>query len=164
MAFDVKTPNRQFQQQYSRLGDELKFPKQLTTKQLELLDQLEGMRLPRVFDAAACVDQPAEIFSSSHPSRVALAKRVCSACPIKSECLEWALEHPEEGVWGGTTRPERELKVKQVSMTLVDELAERRAKRVRLLDQVGIADLAAEFQVTERTIHRWKAQIQNEAS
>lgn len=164
MAFDLKTSNRPFQRQFDKPGDELKFPKQLTTQQLELLDQLEGMRLPRFFDAAACVDAPAEIFSSNHPTRVALAKRVCSACPIWTECLEWALEHPEEGVWGGTTRQERELRVKQVPMEHVDELAERRAKRVRLLDQVGIADLAAEFQVTERTIHRWRAQIQNEAS
>jgi WhiB family redox-sensing transcriptional regulator len=164
LALDLKTPIRQFQQQFCKPGDELKFPKQLSTQQLELLAQLEVMRLPRVFDSAACVSQPAEIFGSSHPASVALAKRVCSTCPIKTACLEWALEHPEEGVWGGTTRQERELKVKQVSMTYVDELAERRAKRVRLLDQVGIADLAAEFQVTERTIHRWRAQIQNEAS
>jgi hypothetical protein len=131
---------------------------------LELLGKLEEMRLPRAFDSAACIDQPAEIFGSSHPASVALAKRICSSCPIKTECLEWALEHPEEGVWGGTTRQERDHKVKLVSMTYVDELAERRAKRVRLLDQVAIADLAAEFQVTERTIHRWRAQIENEAS
>jgi WhiB family redox-sensing transcriptional regulator len=164
LALDLETAIRQFQRQFCRPGDELKFPKRLSTQQLELLGQLKEMRLPRVFAAAACIDQPAEIFGASHPASVALAKRVCSTCPVKTECLEWAMEHPEEGVWGGTTRQERELRAKQVSMTYVDELAERRAKRVRLLDQVGIADLAAEFQVTERTIHRWRAKIQNEAS
>ena len=36
------------------------------------------------------------------------AKWVCRRCPVKAECLEYALERDEEwGVWGGMSRSER---------------------------------------------------------
>jgi WhiB family redox-sensing transcriptional regulator len=37
----------------------------------------------------------------------AIAKRLCFTCQYRVECLEWALEHRETGVWGGTTERER---------------------------------------------------------
>lgn len=39
---------------------------------------------------------------------VELAQRVCAECPVKSECLEYALLHRiEHGVWGGESERER---------------------------------------------------------
>jgi hypothetical protein len=39
---------------------------------------------------------------------VRAAKSVCSACPVRRECLKAALSGEEEwGVWGGFTAPER---------------------------------------------------------
>ena len=39
---------------------------------------------------------------------VAAAKRVCSLCPVKDECLEHAMVNREIfGIWGGTTELER---------------------------------------------------------
>lgn len=35
------------------------------------------------------------------------AKAVCRPCPLKQECLDWALLRGESGIWGGTTDPER---------------------------------------------------------
>lgn len=36
------------------------------------------------------------------------AKRLCEACPVKSECLAYALANPElHGIWGGLTPRER---------------------------------------------------------
>ncbi len=36
------------------------------------------------------------------------AKAVCRACPVRRECLDWAVEANERaGVWGGTTPDER---------------------------------------------------------
>ena len=36
------------------------------------------------------------------------AKQVCAECPIKTECLEYALRNFEEfGVWGGLTPKQR---------------------------------------------------------
>lgn len=31
----------------------------------------------------------------------------CNGCPYKIECLQFALENDEWGVWGGTTREQR---------------------------------------------------------
>ena len=38
------------------------------------------------------------------------AKRICSACPVKRECLDYVLTLPvydDAGIWGGTTPSER---------------------------------------------------------
>jgi len=35
------------------------------------------------------------------------AKAVCADCPVKQECLDEAIAHGEEGVWGGLTKDER---------------------------------------------------------
>ncbi|MEU2288968.1 WhiB family transcriptional regulator [Streptomyces sp. NPDC013178] len=35
------------------------------------------------------------------------AKAVCRRCPVRSQCLERAMEDGAEGVWGGTTEAER---------------------------------------------------------
>lgn len=36
------------------------------------------------------------------------AKRICARCPVKAECLQFALETDERwGVWGGTSAFER---------------------------------------------------------
>ena len=41
-------------------------------------------------------------------ARESAAKKVCTACPVKTECLEHALAVPEYyGVWGGLTEHER---------------------------------------------------------
>ncbi len=36
------------------------------------------------------------------------AKAICRPCPVKRDCLEWAIEtHQESGVWGGLSEDER---------------------------------------------------------
>jgi WhiB family redox-sensing transcriptional regulator len=46
-------------------------------------------------------------------ARESAAKKICTACPIKTECLEHALAVPEDfGVWGGLTEKERMVIVK----------------------------------------------------
>jgi WhiB family redox-sensing transcriptional regulator len=36
------------------------------------------------------------------------AKAVCAACPVREQCLEWAIAtRQEDGVWGGLTDNER---------------------------------------------------------
>lgn len=42
------------------------------------------------------------------PSEYGPALRICKACPVQAECLEFALENDERyGIWGGTLPPER---------------------------------------------------------
>lgn len=35
------------------------------------------------------------------------SKRACLGCPVRDECLDWALTHEEQGIWGGLSEAER---------------------------------------------------------
>lgn len=57
---------------------------------------------------ALCIDQPAGLFfpESSQPNLE--GKRICQMCPVRLECLEYAVtNHEEFGIWGGTVGKER---------------------------------------------------------
>jgi hypothetical protein len=43
----------------------------------------------------------------SYRETMNLAKRACGMCKYKVECLEWALENNELGIWGGTDEIDR---------------------------------------------------------
>lgn len=64
-------------------------------------------------DRAACRDEDPELFfpiSTGGPSlrQIALAKQVCRRCPVRSDCLDWALTTGQDaGVWGGLGPAER---------------------------------------------------------
>jgi len=50
---------------------------------------------------------PSEFFPSDGVG-VEVAKRVCRDCPVRLECLEYALaERIDHGVWGGCSERER---------------------------------------------------------
>jgi WhiB family transcriptional regulator, redox-sensing transcriptional regulator len=36
------------------------------------------------------------------------ARATCSGCPVRSECLAYALKHREHGFWGGCTQKQRD--------------------------------------------------------
>lgn len=55
-----------------------------------------------------CRDLPPEVFFPSDGVGVEVARHYCADCPVKSQCLEYALEnHIEHGVWGGASERER---------------------------------------------------------
>lgn len=64
---------------------------------------------------AACRGYDPEIWfptaaegASVFEAQVAEAKSVCAMCPVRFECLTWALESGQDyGVWGGLTEGER---------------------------------------------------------
>lgn len=40
--------------------------------------------------------------------QIARAQRICAACPVKQQCLDFAMQTREPaGIWGGTTPEER---------------------------------------------------------
>lgn len=61
----------------------------------------------------ACLTADPELFfplSSAGPSlyQLAEAKKFCGRCPVRSECLDFALSTQQvHGVWGGTSEQER---------------------------------------------------------
>lgn len=48
------------------------------------------------------------IFHGQNHPEIREAKTYCEVCPIKQECLDYAMAVMEDGVYGGTTFGERE--------------------------------------------------------
>ena len=60
-------------------------------------------------DDAACGTSDGDAWFPEKGGSTRLAKRVCRSCPVRSECLDFALGTNEAfGVWGGLSREERE--------------------------------------------------------
>ncbi|MEW2075936.1 WhiB family transcriptional regulator [Streptomyces sp. NPDC012403] len=62
---------------------------------------------------AACRTEDPDLFFPIGTSGPALmqteqAKAVCRRCPVREQCLQWALDTGQSiGVWGGTSETER---------------------------------------------------------
>lgn len=56
---------------------------------------------------AACVGAPEDWFFSTDATCVRVGKALCSVCPVRAECLEWAVRTDQVGLWGGLTDKER---------------------------------------------------------
>ena len=59
---------------------------------------------------AACSQADPDVFFPERGISTRDAKLICSACPVRKECLEYALMNGERfGVWGGLSGSERRL-------------------------------------------------------
>jgi WhiB family redox-sensing transcriptional regulator len=61
-------------------------------------------------DDAICRDLATDVFfaDSDAPKKSTVAKAICSACPVREDCLDYAIRNCElYGIWGGTTATER---------------------------------------------------------
>lgn len=60
-------------------------------------------------DRALCAQTDPEAFYPEKGGSARAAKRVCAACEVIGECLEWALipGNAPYGVWGGLAENER---------------------------------------------------------
>ena len=61
---------------------------------------------------AACRDSDPDLFfpgtGDQDVGKIATAKAVCASCPVREECLAYAVElNQTEGIWGGHTPAER---------------------------------------------------------
>ena len=69
-----------------------------------------------MFSNASCAGMPTETFfrpddvtTVEWRAHVQIVKKMCEDCPAQAECLEHALRHEGDGIWGGTTETEREV-------------------------------------------------------
>lgn len=81
---------------------------------------------PNWHEDAQCRDMNQSIFygeedrsgkARHHPNltvdEVQRARRICNACPVQMNCLEWAIVNREEfGIWGGSTAGQRKKWIK----------------------------------------------------
>ena len=57
---------------------------------------------------SACRDLDTNIFFPDAEDDAGPALSVCAVCPVRGECLDFALStRQHDGVWGGTTEAER---------------------------------------------------------
>ena len=57
---------------------------------------------------AKCLDADPEAFFPEKGGSTREAKRICATCPVRSECLDYALAKDERfGIWGGLSERER---------------------------------------------------------
>lgn len=70
---------------------------------------------------ASCLDADPEIFfvdDRDEPEydkrKTNVALQLCNSCPVKTECLQFAVSEKAVGVWGGTTTKERNVIVSRV--------------------------------------------------
>lgn len=62
---------------------------------------------------ALCTQVDPDVFFPETPEKPDLARKVCAACTVREECLEFALRtRPRHGIWAGTTvRQRNQIKV-----------------------------------------------------
>jgi hypothetical protein len=122
---------------------------------------------------AACADvyvDPELFFATGPKADDQAAKAICRSCPVREQCLEWALDALPDGVAGGCTEDERRAlrrtrgtppapgssRPLPVAPTRKDITA---AGRAYLQDGVPAAEVQHRLGVSERTVQRWAAQL-----
>jgi WhiB family redox-sensing transcriptional regulator len=87
------------------------------TVPLRLVDPLSGVigsygdpedGQPEWQERALCAQTDPEAFFPEKGGSTREAKRICSGCEVRAECLEYALANDERfGIWGGLSERER---------------------------------------------------------
>jgi WhiB family redox-sensing transcriptional regulator len=74
----------------------------------ELGIDVDDAGAPSWQDRALCAQTDPEAFFPEKGGSTREAKRVCRSCEVRTECLDYALEHDERfGIWGGLSERER---------------------------------------------------------
>ena len=64
---------------------------------------------------------PAKVRATRDDCAAALA--YCGRCRVREDCLEFALDHRAQGIWGGTTDFERDAMVRQARQAEREQVA-----------------------------------------
>jgi WhiB family transcriptional regulator, redox-sensing transcriptional regulator len=77
---------------------------------------------PAVLKYAACAGEDPDLFFPDGPpasQNTAHAKAVCARCPVRDECLKWAIDNNQtHGIWGGLDENDRTV----ISNALAEEV------------------------------------------
>lgn len=105
------------------------------------LPMMQWMPMPWV-SRAACRGMDTALFFPAQGRGVAgVVVAVCEGCPVRSECLEHALEHEHFGVWGGMSGKQRSRLRRQRGgeRRRINSLAQARYAEVAKIARAAIA-------------------------
>lgn len=111
---------------------------------------------------AACRTEDPELFFASGTTAQALlqveaAKAVCRRCPVMKQCLQWAVDRNEQGVWGGQSEDDRKGRTSSRQEPVIrsgKQLAVEHGETLlrRLAGCDDFAQLAREMNATEEAV------------
>ncbi len=120
---------------------------------------------------ALCAQTDPDAFFPENGGDTGPAKRICEACDVREQCLAYALRHNERsGIWGGMSTGERDRYKRGLNdqPTLARGHISRTARDAAIVlmfaDDISAADIAAEFNITDRTVHRVLARHREQQS
>lgn len=119
-----------------------------------------SLRIPdEIGRQAACRSVDPRIMDGSNLADIAAARDICQSCPALALCKEWAVWHEPAAVWAGMTPAERAPLRGGEPMIDIVEMLRIAEYEVNLFCGKTVQVLAAEYDVTERTIYRWRAEL-----
>ncbi|HEX2299677.1 MAG TPA: WhiB family transcriptional regulator [Pseudonocardiaceae bacterium] len=110
----------------------------------------------------AQVGDPELFYPEGEPVATARAKQVCAGCPVRAECLAYALGRDERhGIWGGMSAWQRRKLVGPRDRRTPSAGVRERATEIRRLTAGGLSDrqVADRIGVTDRTVLRIRSRF-----
>lgn len=120
---------------------------------------------PEWMALGSCRGCDPDLWYAERGESTAQAKEICAACPVRGECLDYALANRElYGVWGGCSeRERRRLRVRDGSKPdgRPSPVAAARRRQVREMRAEGLrpAEIARSLGLTTRTVHRYLEEV-----
>lgn len=107
---------------------------------------------------ASCAGADRDLFfpGRGENDRINAAKAICASCPVRVECLDFALANRELfGIWGGTTEKERRrLRARRQPGRPAVEESRRRTVRA-MATRLTSVEIARELGLSRRTVARY---------
>lgn len=120
---------------------------------------------PEWMSEGACIGSDPDLFFPARHETGALAEAlaVCRTCPVRVECLEYAVANRDAGVWGGTTdRQRRKIRKDRGIATGTggrrpDPANVRYRQQAVAMRDAGLnsSEIAAELNISRRTVNRY---------
>lgn len=125
-----------------------------------LLELTSVSSMPGFFNQAACAASDPKIFDDES-RRIDLAEKVCARCPIRRQCLNWALENEEHGFWAGTT-PQMRQSMRRSKVVDITLRTKKLDKQLVLASPLTNAEVAIKLGCSKRTVIRERKKMRQQ--